>query len=280
MKIIKSVSEMQSFSRKLRKEGKTIGVVPTMGCLHEGHLSLVDMARSRGADAVVVTIFVNPTQFGPGEDFEKYPRNFERDRQLCEAGKADAVFAPSPEEMYPENASTWVTEELLSKGLCGRSRPGHFRGVGTVVAKLFNATLPDMAVFGQKDAQQVAVIKRMARDLNFPLEIIVAPIVREKDGLALSSRNKYLSPDERKRAPSISQALFSASRDIKDGKLNIEEIINRIKNEISASGGKIDYLEAVDADTLQPANKKEGGILLAAAVFFGTTRLIDNVVIE
>ena len=263
MKIIKSVSEMQSFSKKLRKEGKTIGIVPTMGCLHEGHLSLIDMARFR-ADAVVVTIFVNPAQFGPGEDFEKYPRNFERDRQLCEAGKADAVFAPSPEEMYPENASTWVTEELLSKGLCGRSRPGHFRGVSTVVAKLFNATLPDMAVFGQKDAQQVAVIKRMVRDLNFPLEIIVAPIVREKDGLALSSRNKYLSPDERKRALSISQALFSASRDIKGGKLNLEEVINRIKSEISASGGKIDYLEAVDTDTLKPVNKKEGGILLAA----------------
>jgi len=270
---------MQSFSKELKKKGKSIAVVPTMGFLHEGHLSLIDTARSK-ADAVVVTIFVNPTQFGPNEDFEKYPRDFERDRQLCESGKADAVFAPSPEEMYPGNASTWVSEEDLSRGLCGKSRPGHFRGVTTVVAKLFNATLPDMAVFGQKDAQQLAVIKRMARDLNFSLEIIVAPIVREKDGLAMSSRNKYLSPDERKNALSISQALFSAENDVKNSRLNIEEIINKIKSKISAFGGKVDYVEAVDADTLKPATEKEGRILLAAAAFFGPTRLIDNIIID
>ena len=210
MKIIRTIAEMQAWSDEKRRSGAVIAVIPTMGFLHDGHLSLIDTARKSGADAVVVTIFVNPTQFGPNEDFDKYPRDFERDAALCEGKKVDAVFAPSAEEMYPKDSSTWVVEEKLSRGLCAKTRPTHFRGVTTVVAKLFLATLPHLAVFGQKDAQQLLVIKRMVRDLNFPIEIVAAPLVRGADGLALSSRNRYLSEEEHQRALVLSRSLRAA----------------------------------------------------------------------
>ena len=276
MKIFNSIKEMQAFSAAAKRTGKTVAVVPTMGFLHEGHMSLVEIAKKEGA-AVVVTIFVNPTQFGPNEDFSKYPRDFERDCRLCEECGVDAVFAPEISEMYPANPSTWVVEESLSKGLCGKSRPGHFRGVATVVAKLFNAVIPDIAVFGQKDAQQLAVLKRMTRDLNFPIRIIAGPIVREADGLAMSSRNKYISPDERKNALSISSALKEAAL----GHFkNTAELRNFVSSKISACGGKIDYVETVDAENLETVEDFGRKVLVAVAAYFGTTRLIDNITIE
>lgn len=262
---------MQECSRRERLEGKLIGVVPTMGCLHDGHLSLVDRARE-AADFVIVTIFVNPTQFGPSEDLDQYPRDFERDCQLCLARGADAVFAPSAEAVYSPGHSTWVVEEALTAGLCGSSRPNHFRGVTTIVAKLFNAVLPDVAVFGQKDAQQALVIRRMVRDLNFPVEIIVAPLVREADGLAMSSRNRYLSADERSRALVISRTLLSLT----PGKLNAD----RIRDGIAKAGGRVDYVEIRDAETLGEVTGKTRDILVAVAAFFGATRLIDNVILS
>ncbi len=279
MKIIEKISEMQSFSCEIRRSGRTIGVVPTMGFLHEGHMSLVDLAK-RHSDVVVVTIFVNPTQFGPSEDFDRYPRNFDGDVKLCESHGVDAIFAPSVGEMYPGGASTWVVEEKLSQGLCGKSRPGHFRGVTTVVAKLFNAVLPDIAVFGEKDFQQLKVLTKMVRDLNFPIKIIPGPIVREKDGLAMSSRNKYLSKDERERALSISRSLAEAEAMAGAGVRDAGKIAAAISKRISAAGGRVDYVEIVDAETLEPADKMDGPSLAAVAAFFGSTRLIDNRVLD
>ncbi len=273
MLIIRTIKEQQQYSINARKAGKTIGVVPTMGFLHEGHLSLVDEAKKR-VDIVILTIFVNPTQFGPNEDLERYPRDFERDCRLCEERGVDAIFAPDATEMYDPDSSTWVIEEKLSAGLCGVKRPGHFRGVTTVVTKLFNATLPDVAVFGQKDAQQAMVLKRMTKDLNFPIEIVVAPLVREPDGLAMSSRNRYLSDDERQRALSISKALFAA-HDNYDF-----DAVERITAAIAESAGRIDYVEALDADTLEPVSAHSERIIIAVAAFFGQTRLIDNIIIE
>jgi len=280
MKLIKTIAEMQQFSKSASRNGKKIGVVPTMGYLHSGHMSLIDQARKL-ADVVIVTIFVNPTQFGPNEDLDKYPRDFERDWNLCEQHGAAAVFAPSPEEMYFPDRSTWITEEKLSQGLCGQSRPAHFRGVTTVVAKLFNATLPDLAIFGQKDAQQAMVIKRMTRDMNFPVEIVVAPIVREADGLAMSSRNKYLSLDERIRALSISASLRDAEARIKaEGRKALCGVAEKIAEKIAASGGKIDYVEVRDADNLEPVSGSTSCLLIAVAAYFGVTRLIDNILIN
>lgn len=275
MLIIRTIKEQQQFSINARKAGKRIALVPTMGFLHEGHLSLVDEAAKR-ADVVILTNFVNPTQFGPNEDFAHYPRDFERDCQLCEAHSVDVVFAPEANEMYCPDNSTWVVEEKLSSVLCGASRPGHFRGVTTVVTKLFNAALPDVAVFGQKDAQQAMVISRMVRDLNFPIEIVVAPLIREADGLAMSSRNRYLSVDERRNALSISRSLF-AVRDNFTGSGTAEMMI---KGEISAAGGRIDYVECLDAETLEPPTSGSRRIIIAVAAFFGSTRLIDNIIIE
>lgn len=271
---------MQEYAREQRLSGKRIAVVPTMGYLHEGHMSLIDVAR-KAADVVIVTIFVNPTQFGPNEDLDKYPRDFDRDRELCEARGAQAIFAPEADAMYCPDRSTWVNEEMLSRGLCGKSRPVHFRGVTTVVAKLFNATLPDVAVFGQKDAQQALIIKRMVRDLNFPVEIIVAPIVREPDGLAMSSRNRYLSEDERTRATALSKALFAARLRLEEcGMPELpESVTDEIRMSIEAAGGKVDYIEMLDAETLEPVSVSTQQVLIAIAVFFGTTRLIDNVMI-
>ncbi|MBU8901950.1 MAG: pantoate--beta-alanine ligase, partial [Victivallales bacterium] len=203
MEIIKTIANMQEYSRQARRDGKRIGVVPTMGYLHSGHVSLIDRARAE-ADVLIVTLFVNPTQFAPGEDIKDYPRDFRHDCELCEAHGADVLFAPIPEEMYYPDQSVWINEEKLSQKLCGTSRPVFFKGVCTVVAKLFNITLPDFAVFGQKDAQQALIIKRMVRDLNFPVEVIICPLVREKDGMAMSSRNRYLNADERRNALSIS----------------------------------------------------------------------------
>ena len=271
---------MQAEAESLRRSGKTIGFVPTMGYLHEGHLSLIRIAREK-ADIVVLSIFVNPTQFGPGEDLDKYPRDFKKDEALANQEGVDIIFYPSNSEMYSEGYLSFVEVETIPAGLCGASRPHHFRGVTTIVAKLFNAVKPHFAVFGQKDAQQSIVIKRMVQDLNFDLEIVVAPIVREPDGLAMSSRNVYLSEPERQDALSLSQSLKMAESMIeageKDGQVILDMITDRIK---SKTHTRIDYVEIVDGEMLKPVRELSGNILIALAVFAGETRLIDNVILE
>jgi len=280
MEIIKNINSMQEFSRQARLQGKRIGVVPTMGFLHNGHASLIDRARDE-ADVLIVTLFVNPTQFAPGEDLSTYPRDFKLDRELCEAHGVDVLFAPAPDEMYYPDQSVWINEEKLSQKLCGASRPVFFRGVCTVVAKLFNITLPDFAVFGQKDAQQALIIKRMVRDLNFPVEIIVGPLVREKDGIAMSSRNRYLNTEERRNALSISQALHQVERDIVKFHIhNKEKMMTAISKQIASAGGEIDYVSIYDAETLDDVSEKSKKILIACAATFGKARLIDNVVLD
>jgi len=281
MKIFKTKRELQSFALAEKRSGKTIGFVPTMGYLHAGHMSLIDIARKK-ADTVIVSVFVNPTQFGPEEDFDRYPRDFERDMALCKEHGADAVFAPEKDEMYNADATTWVEEKKLSGPLCGASRPCFFRGVTTVVSKLFNLAQPDFAVFGWKDAQQLLVIRRMVRDLDFPVTIIGAPLVRDRDGLALSSRNRYLSDDERTRALTIHRSLLAVRRSLEEtGNIGVlEKALADARSAIAASGGRIDYVTALDLDTLEPPTPQSAGILAAAAVFYGTTRLIDNEVIE
>ncbi len=279
MQVIKTIREMQKWSMDRKKAGKTVAVVPTMGFLHEGHLSLIDAARTNGADAVVVTIFVNPIQFAPNEDFDSYPRDFEHDAALLREKNVDAVFAPAVSEMYPAPVTCMVIENKLSKGLCAKTRPTHFNGVTTVVAKLFNATLPDIAVFGQKDAQQARVLKRMVRDLNFPIRMVVAPIVREADGLAKSSRNKYLSEDERARALVLSRSLLAAKEMAEKGEKDLAKLTGFIRKEIEAQGGKVDYVEAIDSEELEPVTVRDGKpVMIALAAYFGTTRLIDNIV--
>ena len=280
MKVIRTIHEMQEWSDAKRRNGATIAVIPTMGYLHEGHLSLIDTARRSGADTIVVTIFVNPTQFGPNEDFAKYPRDFERDAKLCESKQIDAVFAPEAEEMYPEDSSTWVIEEKLSQGLCAKTRPTHFRGVTTVVSKLFLATLPHIAVFGQKDGQQARVIKRMVRDLNFPIRIVISPIIREADGLARSSRNKYLSEEEHRNALSLSRGLMKLKAEIESGRTDLAALLAELRASIEAASGSVDYIEAVDAETLEPIEKISGSMMFPVAVYFGKTRLIDNILVE
>lgn len=280
MKVIRTIHEMQEWSDAKRRNGATIAVIPTMGYLHEGHLSLIDTARRSGADTIVVTIFVNPTQFGPNEDFAKYPRDFERDAKLCESKQVDAVFAPEAEEMYPEDSSTWVIEEKLSQGLCAKTRPTHFRGVTTVVSKLFLATLPHIAVFGQKDGQQARVIKRMVRDLNFPIRIVISPIIREADGLARSSRNKYLSEEEHRNALSLSRGLMKLKAEIESGRTDLPALLAELRASIEAASGSVDYIEAVDAETLEPIEKISGSMMFPVAVYFGKTRLIDNILVE
>lgn len=277
MKIIGSVAAMQAESEALRHNGQSIGFVPTMGYLHEGHLSLLRIARQR-ADVTVMSIFVNPTQFGPNEDLERYPRNFERDERLARKEGCDILFYPTVEEMYPEPYRTYVTVEEITQVLCGKSRPTHFRGVTTIVAKLFNIVKPNFAVFGQKDAQQAIIIKQMVRDLNFDLEILTGPIVREPDGLAMSSRNVYLSAEERKDALKLYQSLTKAKKLIEGGerdaariKKNIEHILRQGKS------AKIDYIEIVDTSNLKSMEKIQGEVLIALAVFIGKTRLIDNI---
>ena len=279
MQVIKTIREMQKWSMDRKKAGKTVAVVPTMGFLHEGHLSLIDAARANGADAIVVTIFVNPIQFAPNEDFDSYPRDFEHDAALLREKNVDAVFAPAVSEMYPAPVTCMVIENKLSKGLCAKTRPTHFNGVTTVVAKLFNATLPDIAVFGQKDAQQARVLKRKVRDLNFPIRMVVAPIVREADGLAKSSRNKYLSEDERARALVLSRSLLAAKEMAEKGEKDLAKLTDFIRKEIEAQGGKVDYVEAIDSEELEPVTVRDGKpVMIALAAYFGTTRLIDNIV--
>ncbi len=280
MRIIKRVAEMQQYALQLRAAGKTIAVVPTMGYLHAGHMSLLDNARPR-ADVLVVTVFVNPTQFGPNEDLDKYPRDFEHDCQLCEAHKADIVFAPEADEMYDKNRSTWVVEEELAKPLCGKSRPIHFRGVCTVVSKLFNITQATVAVFGRKDAQQALVIKRMVRDLNMPVEIVVAPLVRDADNVALSSRNRYLSAAERSAAQVLSRELLAAEPLLAVGGVKKAlELKAEIAGKIAAAGGKVDYVEVLDTENLGELTPDSKSVLLAVAAWFGATRLIDNVWVD
>lgn len=259
--------------------GGRLGLVPTMGSLHEGHLSLVRAAQA-ACDFVAASIFVNPPQFGPNEDLEKYPRSFERDCELLRGEGVQLLFAPSVEEMYPKGAVTWVTVEGLSGKLDGRSRPGHFRGVTTVVAKLFHIVEPDMAFFGQKDAAQVAIIQRMARDLNMPVQIAVCPIVREPDGLAMSSRNVYLTPEQRRQALVLHSALMRVQMAADNGERDGERL-RAIGAEVIAEepGARLDYFAIVDPDTIEPLADVKGGALVAVAAYFGSTRLIDNIVL-
>ena len=266
-------------SRAARRGGQRLGFVPTMGALHEGHLSLVRAARA-SSDVVAASIFVNPTQFGPTEDLAKYPRSFERDCQMLEREGVQYVFAPSVEEMYPAGAVTWVTVEGLSERLDGRSRPGHFRGVTTVVSKLFHIVEPDRAFFGQKDAAQVAIIRRMVRDSNLPVEIVVCPIVREPDGLAMSSRNAYLSAEDRKRALILSRSLQRVTALIESGVKDASKLASAGRDEIgSESGVRLDYFEIVNPDSLDPVPDISHGAMIAVAAYVGTTRLIDNLLV-
>jgi len=279
MKIWKTIEEMRSASSAARREGKRFGFVPTMGALHEGHLSLVRAAKAK-SDVVAVSIFVNPLQFGPTEDLAKYPRSFERDRALLETEAVDILFAPQPEEMYPKGGVTYVTVEGLSEKLCGRSRPGHFRGVTTVVAKLFHIVEPDLAFFGQKDAAQATIIRRMVRDLNLPVEIVVCPIVREPDGLAMSSRNAYLSPQERKTALVLNRSLTETKNRFDQGERNARKLIAAGKRVMAQeSRVRLDYFEIVDPDTLDPVLEVTRSALVAIAALVGNTRLIDNILL-
>ena len=281
MRIVESAQEMQQAALALRAAGKRIGFVPTMGNLHDGHLSLVRIAK-RHSDVVVVSIFVNPTQFGPNEDFAAYPRTFEADCALCAAEGVDLVFYPSVPEMYPEGASVAVTENALSRTLCGAARPGHFNGVCTVVAKLFNLVLPHVAVFGEKDAQQLRVIRRMVRDLRFPVEIVSGPTAREADGLARSSRNQYLTAEQRPQAVCLRRALDEAERRFAAGERDPAALVAAMRAVVAqAPAAKIDYIEIVDDETLQPlAGPIARPALAALAVWVGTPRLIDNAVLR
>ena len=276
MEVIRSPEEMQQKALALKRAGKTISCVPTMGFLHQGHLSLIRSARS-AADLLVVTIFVNPAQFGPDEDFGSYPRDMARDLRLCEEEGVDIVFAPGTSDIYPEGYSTYIEETDLSQGLCGATRPGHFRGVATVVVKLFNIVQPDIAFFGGKDYQQSRVIMKMVKDLNLPVRIEVGPIVREEDGLAMSSRNKNLSPDQRREALSLHRALLRAEELVGGGEKAAavirESMVEMIEKEPSA---RIDYIEIRDGKTLELVDRVGEGTLIALAVFIGQTRLIDN----
>ena len=280
LKICTTIHDMRSASRAARQAGKRLGFVPTMGALHEGHLSLVRNARA-ASDVVAASIFVNPTQFGPNEDLAKYPRSFERDCEMLERGGVDLVFAPSVEEMYPAGAVTWVTVEELSGKLDGRSRPGHFRGVTTVVSKLFHIVEPDQAFFGQKDSAQVAIIRRMVRDLNLPVEIVVCPIVREPDGLAMSSRNAYLDPEQRKQALVLHRSLMRVQQMAEAGERDVDKFNFAGRAAFAEEKSvRLDYFEIVDPDTLDPISDISQGALVAVAAYVGTTRLIDNILLK
>jgi pantoate--beta-alanine ligase len=277
MRTVRPVAEMKALARGWRSEGRRIGFVPTMGYLHEGHLSLVRESKAR-ADVTVVSIFVNPTQFGPHEDFKRYPRDLTKDSAFLEAAGVDALFTPEVGEIYPPGYRTYVEVEGLQDKLCGRSRPGHFRGVATVVLKLFDIIGPDLAFFGAKDAQQVLIIRRMAADLDLDVEVVPCPLVREPDGLALSSRNVYLGPAERKAALSLSTGLRWAEKAVAAGERDAARIVAGVRAVIEAEPlARIDYVEAIDPETLEPVAEVRGEVLLALAVFFGATRLIDNV---
>jgi len=280
MKVFTEPDKLQKWAEDRRLAGKKIALVPTMGYLHAGHLSLIAAAKKKGADEIVVSIFVNPIQFGPKEDFARYPRDEKADLAKCRKAGATAVFFPTPENMYLKNHSVFVDEKLLGKTLCGARRPGHFRGVCTVVAKLFNLARPHFAVFGQKDYQQQAIIRRMVRDLNFDVEIVVAPIVREASGLAMSSRNVYLSDADRKKALALSRALFDLQKEIKEeDEIEWRPRRTQIVRFLRESGLNVDYVEAVEAETLKPVESSlaKGNVVLLA-VYCNGTRLIDNAV--
>jgi pantoate--beta-alanine ligase len=280
IQVISDKDTVRALCEKNRRAGNRIGLVPTMGALHEGHLSLVRRAGEL-SDFVTVSIFVNPTQFGPREDFTTYPRDLERDVRLLETAGAHLVFAPDAASLYPEGYATWVTVERIADGLCGASRPHHFRGVATVVTKLFNIIRPDVAVFGRKDAQQAAIIRRMVRDLDLGIDIEIAPIVREPDGLAMSSRNRYLNPRERAEAVVLSRALSSAEELVRGGMTDAAAVKARVRGIIEKSPvAEIDYVEIVDPDDITPLDTISGDALLALAVRIGGTRLIDNMIIS
>lgn len=279
MQIAYTVKEVREQVKAWRKEGLSVGLVPTMGYLHEGHASLIKKAVEDN-DRVVTSIFVNPTQFAPTEDLEAYPRDMEKDSKLCETLGVDLIFHPEPEEMYAPDFCTWVDMDVLSKTLCGKSRPIHFRGVCTVVSKLFHIVTPDRAYFGQKDAQQLAIIRRMVRDLNMDIEIVGCPIVREEDGLAKSSRNTYLNEEERKAALILSQSIFLGQKMVQEGETDAAKIkaamVEKIQSEPLA---RIDYVEIVDGLSMQPVDTVQSPILAAIAVYIGKTRLIDNFIV-
>lgn len=280
MKIIRHISEMQKLADEERKRGRIIGFVPTMGYLHEGHLSLMRIARPK-CNTLVVSIFVNPTQFGPGEDLNRYPRDFARDENLCRQEKVDVIFYPNPEEMYPKPYLTLIHVKKLTETMCGASRPGHFDGVATVVGKLFNIVKPHFAVFGEKDYQQALVIRQMVNDLNFDVQILTGPIIREEDGLAMSSRNEYLTGEKRRDALILVKSLQLAQKRILEGKRKASEIREEMEQLIrQVPTAKIDYIAIVDAETLEPVEEIRPNTLIALAVFIDHTRLIDNTVIK
>lgn len=280
MDICYTIKDVRERVNAWKREGLTVGFVPTMGYLHEGHKSLMQAARKNN-DKVVVSVFVNPMQFGPNEDLESYPRDFEKDSALCESVGVDLIFHPEPEEMYADGFCSYVDMNGLTTELCGKSRPIHFRGVQTVVLKLFNIVKPDRAYFGQKDAQQLAVIKRMVKDLNVDTEIVGCPIVREADGLAKSSRNTYLNPDERQAALILSRSLKLGRELIENGETDAKAVIKAITDSINAEPlAKIDYVDVVDFDTITPVDRIGKSVLVAIAVYIGKTRLIDNFIIE
>lgn len=280
MVVTGSIDKVREVIREARKKGKIVGFVPTMGALHEGHLSLIKAAR-RDSSFVVVSIFVNPTQFGPKEDYRSYPRNFKKDIELVKKEKIDLLFYPPAKVIYPDGFSTYISETCLSRALCGKSRPGHFIGVCTVVAKLFNIIEPDIAYFGQKDYQQARIIKKITKDLNFPTKIKVLPIVRERDGLAMSSRNIYLNSKEREVARCLYSAINLAKKLIKKGERNSRKVISKMEELMkSKKRVEIDYIEIVDADELNDLKRIGGRALIALAVYVGKTRLIDNIIVN
>lgn len=280
MKIVTTIAEAKEQIKEWRSQGLSVGLVPSMGYLHEGHASLMKEAVKQ-MDKVAVSVFVNPTQFGPGEDYDSYPRDLDHDIAICEEQGVDLIFHPSVEEMYGKNYNTYVTMETLGDELCGKSRPIHFRGVCTVVTKLFNIITPDKAFFGQKDAQQLAIIKRMVKDLNMNLEVVGCPIIREDDGLAKSSRNTYLSPEERQAALILSKTIFMGQEMVKNGERDVKTLLDAMKANIETEPlAKIDYVEVVDGETMQKVEKIEESVLVAMAVYIGSTRLIDNFMYE
>lgn len=281
MIIATKISEVRAQVREWKKAGLSVGLVPTMGYLHEGHASLVDKAASM-CDKVVASVFVNPTQFGPNEDLESYPRDFERDCKLLQEHGCDMVFHPEVSEMYAPNAATYVENQSeMPKQLCGKTRPIHFKGVCTVVSKLFNIVTPDKAFFGQKDAQQLAIIRRMVRDLSYGIEIVGCPIVREADGLAKSSRNTYLNPEERKAALILSQSIFLGQQLVAQGEKDAHKLLEAMTAKIQSEPmAKIDYVSAVDGETMESVDTISKGVLVAMAVYIGKTRLIDNFSVE
>lgn len=279
MRIIKTIAEIRACSSQLHAEGKTIGLVPTMGFIHEGHLSLIGESK-RSTDITIVSIFVNPTQFGPKEDYDRYPRDIEGDTKKCSEIGTDLLFLPSVDDIYPKGFKAFVEVEGLSNKLCGISRPNHFRGVATIVTKLFNIIRPDKAFFGQKDYQQALIIKKLARDLNLGIDIIVMPTVREADGLAMSSRNSYLNDIERRTAGILYGSLMLAEELISSGKMSAKEIREKMGSLIANEGAdQIEYISISDPETLEEVERIEGGVLIAVAVWIGKTRLIDNIII-